>query len=265
MEAWKVILLVAALPLLGGAGLAWMNGEALKAQIDDRIAQQDRVDQAKIQLAKLEQDLRDTQERTRVLQADTQTRQNMLVATNTSISEADLKIKTLSDDIMLANTEIARYEKLKRDVGEIEQIEKNMAMLRESINQVDGDIDNANNLLAVEKAKKEETQADIDRRVTEDKNRKAGIITKDINTVIKAAFNDWGFVTIDAGDADGIVMNATLDITRQGKPICKVLVTDLEPKTCSASIIKSSLQPGQLVQPGDTVSKPGAAAAQGAQ
>lgn len=260
MEAWKVILLVAALPLAGAAGLAWFNGEALRLQIGNREEEQRRVDQAEIQLARLKEELAMAEEQTRTLVADTASRTNELATTNASISEADLKRTTFTDDIKLADAEIELYVQFEKDLGNIETIEKNMAMLKQSIITVDMDISNVSNLLAVADAKKAETQGDIDRRVTENKNRKAGIITQNIDTKVKAAYNDWGFIVIDAGDAAGIVMNSTLDITRAGKPICKVVVTELEPTQCVGNIIKSSLLPGQLVQVGDSVIKVGAAA-----
>ena len=56
MEAWKVILLVAALPLMGAAGLAYMNGQKLKDEIDARIRKEDQVAQAESRKAKLEEE-----------------------------------------------------------------------------------------------------------------------------------------------------------------------------------------------------------------
>ncbi|MFT5465029.1 MAG: hypothetical protein ACI8UO_000115 [Verrucomicrobiales bacterium] len=261
MEAWKVILLVAALPLLGAAGLAYMNGEELKKGIEARELEESRVGTATTNKAKLVKDRDKAKADIATKTGERDEKKGRLDQAKGNISDADLKIKTLNDDIKLADTEIERYTALRIALGQIDEIERKMAGLRTSIESVTKEVSNAGNLLAVARAKKEETQADIDRRVTENKNRKASIITKDIDTQIKAAYNDWGFVVIDAGDADGIVLNATLDIVRQGKPICKVLVTDLEPSQCSANIIRSSLMPGQSVQVGDSVIKAGAAGA----
>lgn len=265
MEAWKVILLVAALPLMGAAGLAYMNGQKLKDEIDARIRKEDQVAQAESRKAKLEAEKAKLEKDISEKRAEKDEKQASLDETNNKISQAKLDIDDLMADIKTADDEITRYTELRIALGEIEEIERKMENLRTSIATVTEDVTNVSNLRMVARAKRDETQSEIDARVTEDKNRKAAIITKDINSRVKAAYNDWGFVVIDAGDADGIVLNATLDIVRQGKPICKVLVTDLEPTQSSANIIRSSLMPGQSVQVGDSVIKAGAGTGTGAE
>jgi len=66
------------------------------------------------------------------------------------------------------------------------------------------------------------------------KYRKTGAIWSDINTKVKSAYNNWGFVVIGAGDANGLVPAATLDVTRQGRPICELLVTEVEVNQATA-------------------------------
>ncbi len=255
MEPWKVLLLVAAIPAGASAVLSFMNGEDLRASIAERELQEGRVERTEENLARKRDELAMVQMETRSLDQDTEAKTTQLASTETQVSEMNLRKQQLSDDIVAANDKIAGFERLKVVGVEIEQIDRQIAEVTQEINMLQDDVGNASNLLAVANAKQEETQREIDRREMEDKNRKAGIITKDLTASVKAAYNDWGFVVITAGDADGLVPSATLDVSRQGKPICKLLVTEIEPTQAVADIIPGSLLPGQVVQVGDTVTK----------
>lgn len=255
MEPWKVLLLVAAIPALASVWLSYDNGNTLKAQIAEREAQEGRVQRTEENLVRKRDELANTQMEIRTLEQDTEAKNTQLAATETQVSEMNLRKQQLTDDISAADDKIASFNQLK-DIGtEIETIDRQIAEVEQESMMLQDDINNASNLLAVANAKQDETQREIDRRESESKNRKAGIMSKDLNSTIKAAYNDWGFVVISAGDADGLVPAATLDVSRGGKPICKLLVTEIEPTQAVADIIPGSLLPGQMVQVGDSVTK----------
>ena len=255
MEPWKVLLLVAAIPAGASVWLSWENGNELKRVTAEREAQAGRVERTQENLARKREDLTNTQTETRTLGQDTEAKTTQLAATDTQISEMNLRKQQLSDTIAAANDRIASFDELKRMGLEIERVGQQIAEVSNENTMLANDVSNMSNLLAVANAKKDETQREIDRRETADKNRRAGLMSDDLETSIKAAYNDWGFVVISAGDVDGLVKNATLDVSRQGKPICKLMVTEIEPTQAVADIIPGSLLPGQMVQVGDMVSK----------
>ena len=56
-----------------------------------------------------------------------------------------------------------------------------------------------------------------------------GIIRGEFATTVKQAFRTTGdFVVINAGNNQGVVNKAQLDVLRRGQPICKLLVTSVE-------------------------------------
>jgi hypothetical protein len=87
------------------------------------------------------------------------------------------------------------------------------------------------------------------------KDQEAGLIRGEFQTTIKKAYNKWGFVIVNGGNDQGVVNRAQLNVYRRGQPICKLLVTSVEPGESAADIIPGSLAPGQTVQVGDTVVK----------
>ncbi len=83
----------------------------------------------------------------------------------------------------------------------------------------------------------------------------AGVIRGEFQSNVKRAFNKWGFVVINGGNDQGVVDRAQLDVYRRGQPICKLLVTSVDPSEAVADIIPGSLAAGQTVQTGDVVVK----------
>jgi hypothetical protein len=255
MEAWKVLLLVAVLPTIASIALSAMNKATLLETIEARSLQADKVEagkkalvKAQEELVKLEADAKSLDQESELMSAD-------LIGTKVSISEQELMIQTLTDEIATADTQIAKFEELKILFEQIDTVQQKIAAANQEIVSLKDNVTTAQNALAAASARKQESEVQIERMDAIAKYRKTGSIWSDINTKVKTAYNGWGFVIIGAGDAQGLVPAATLDVTRQGKPICKLLVTEVEVNQATADIITATLLPGQTVQVGDTVTK----------
>jgi len=255
MEAWKVLLLVAAIPTLLAAVFSYQNYGTLKEKTADRQKQETRVQNTRNQLERAKEELAKSEADTRALDEEAETLRGQLAALKAQVSEQELKIQTLNDDIASADKDIASFDELKRIFVDIDKINMQIATVNEEISTLEGNLTNVENLLAVASAKKREGETQIERMEAISKYRKSGNMWQDVNTKVKAAYNDWGFVIIGAGDVDGLVPAAILDVTRQGRPICKLLVTEVEVDQATADIVKQTLLPGQTVQVGDTVTK----------
>lgn len=255
MDPWKVILIVAILPTLGSITLSVMNRGTLVETLETRNLQQTKVDdgkkaleKAKEELAKLEADAKTLEQEAELMGVD-------LTSMKIAVSEQELMIQSLTDNIATADTRIAKIEEVKTLFGEIDAVSQKIAAANEEIVTLQTNVTKAEESLASANARKQESEIQIERMDAMAKFRKTGSIWSDINTKVKSAYNDWGFVIIGAGDAQGLVPAATLDVTREGKPICKLLVTEVEVNQATADIITATLLPGQTVQVGDTVTK----------
>lgn len=256
MEPWKVLLLVAAVPTLISLGLSFTNQNTLKELIDNRNAQTIRVDNTKSQLGRTKEELDATGKETATLEQESDSLKNQLATTQAQVSEQDLRIKTLNEDIASATKKVASYEGLRAKVGEIEQFEAKLASRKSEVVELEESVTNTKNLLAVNEAKKEQSETSIKRKQAMEDYRRTGQNWATINTSVTAAFNDWGFVVLGAGDDQNISDAAILDVTRDGKPVCKLIVTEVQLSQAIADIVPNSLVPGQQVQIGDKVSKP---------
>lgn len=84
-------------------------------------------------------------------------------------------------------------------------------------------------------------------------SRSDGRSIDSLRTRIRAVYNTWGFVTLTDGDKNGVVLNSTLDVVRDGEVIAKLLVTTVEQQTASADIVPGSMEPGTALMIGDLV------------
>ncbi len=74
-----------------------------------------------------------------------------------------------------------------------------------------------------------------------------------LETGLAAVYQEWGFVTLGAGDLQGVVPGSTLDVIRGGEIIAKLTVTAVESNSAAADIIRSSIDQGVVLRAGDQV------------
>jgi len=124
MEAWKVLLLVAVLPTIASIALSFMNKATLLETIETRSVQETKVaegkealEKAKEELAKMETDARNLEQEAELMGAD-------LIGAKTGITEQELLIQSLTDQIGTADTKIAKFDELKRLFGEIDAVNR---------------------------------------------------------------------------------------------------------------------------------------------
>jgi archaellum component FlaC len=255
MEAWKVLLLVAVLPTIASIVLSASNRATLLEAAATRDREKTKVEDSKKALETAKGELAKLEADTKGLQQDAELMASDLVTGKLGISEQDLMIQTLTDEIATADTQIAKFDELKVLFQQIDSVQQKITAANEEVASLQSDVTRAQTSLDSANARKQESEVQIERMDAIAKYRKTGAIWSDIDTRVKSAYNDWGFVIIGAGDAQGLVPAATLDVTRQGKPICKLLVTEVEVNQATADIIPATLLPGQTVQVGDTVTK----------
>lgn len=74
-----------------------------------------------------------------------------------------------------------------------------------------------------------------------------------LKTSIRSIYSDWGFVTLTSGNNAGVMANSTLNVVRDDKVVAKLLVTAVESKIASATIVPDSLAAGDTLAIGDQV------------
>ena len=106
------------------------------------------------------------------------------------------------------------------------------------------------------------SKATLDKQITELKRidlwQQTGTMAPTFRSRITAVNQDWGFVTIGAGNGSSVVRQAKLDVVRGNSIVGKVIVTNVASGSSAAEIVPGSVAPGDSILPGDQV-KTGAA------
>lgn len=96
-------------------------------------------------------------------------------------------------------------------------------------------------------------QAEAARRSQEFESLSKGESLPTLRTSIRSIYPTWGFVTLNDGNNAGVIASSTLDVVRGGQTIARLLVTAVETRSASASIIPDSIAEDSTLMVGDRV------------
>lgn len=252
---WKVLLVIASVVLGGALYLSYDNMGAVKViatEVDEQKetlkAREDSLAETTAEVAQLEQSILKLQDEAAALQTSK-------IDLDAKLVEGEANQRTLDANLVTAKEDLEKAKTLMGDVVLIEGIQKEMLQIRTQIEESEIELTQLEGAVAaaqVERERLAKVAAELEAlRV----DQQAGVIRGDFQSTIKKAYNQWGFVVVDGGNDQGVVNRAQLDVYRRGQPICRLLVTSVEPNESAADIIAGSLAPGQTVQVGDTVVK----------
>lgn len=143
-------------------------------------------------------------------------------------------------------------EKLK-DVGNIEDLASKLKTRRAELEELTSTIAASEATLAnltAESARLDKVNANYREISSWPASKKSNPALK---TRISSIYSDWGFVTLAAGNAAGVIAGSSLDVVRDGETIAKLVVTAVEAGTASASIVPDSLKADTVLMVGDSV------------
>ena len=221
----------------------------------NRVQKEKEVVALKVDLANTIAELEKEMAATEMLVQETEGLNTKITVAKGKESEYKGQIEVLTTQVTVAAAMLKKGQEFMRQVPDIQARKMQMAQLQNNIQE---------EITAAEKLQKQIVEVNNQRNILQGQagelqaltnDQAAGRIRGPFKSTIRKAFNNWGFVIIGAGDEQGVVNRAQLDVTRRGQPICKLLVTTVEPGECVAEIIPGSMAPGQAIQPGDDVSK----------
>ncbi len=123
--------------------------------------------------------------------------------------------------------------------GEVDELKVKVAELEELKNSLTQKLEAAEANVAAAQKRESDRQAAMMRPGTEGR--------------IMAVNPDWNFVILSIGDRQGVSPNAELIVQRGGAMVGKVKVSTVSPNRSVANIDTATVDPGNLIQPGDTV------------
>ncbi len=249
----KILGIITAFVLAISAFVAMKNNARLK----DEIANKEKEEKA---LAVTRKRLTDAQEKVNALPekfslVENQTAEKLAEEEQLIASTKELKSQIDSKKLEIAANE-QNLEKTRaslNQVGNIEELASKVKNMKVELAELEQTIDSRESQLANltdEKAKAEQSVSSL--RTEVDVRSKGGSLAS-LNTRIKRVYPNWGFVTLVDGYDAGVGTGSELDIVRGGKVIGRLLVTSVERRGASASIIPNSISEDVVLQVGDQV------------
>lgn len=252
---WKVLLVISAVVLAGSGVISWNNQQLLEKTRTERKQTEDHRALVEGDVKKTDAELTTTRADTQKLVAEGQELQVKVDTKKSEVASNDLKITTLTTDSAAKKADLDKAKAFLAEIGDIQKAQEEMTMIRSQIEKAQ--IENAALQENTDKmkAQTERMVGVVAELVALRKDQEEGRIRQPFTSSIKRAYNQWGFVVVTGGNDQGVVRRAQLDVNRRGQPICKLIVTSVEPNESVAEVIPGSMSPGQTIQEGDTVTK----------
>jgi len=252
---WKVLLVISAV-VLGGAGyLAWDNKGSLESKKDELTVAKQTLETRQNSLEETKQEVAALEQSIMMLNDEAEQLQTEKIDLDAKLVDAQANLKQLESRRGDAETELTKAKEMIKEFSDIEAIQRELVQIRTQTEEAEIEVAQLEGAVAAAKVEKERLTKVADELGALRQDQAAGVIRGEFQSSIKRAFNQWGFVVVNGGNDQGVVENAQLDVYRRGQPICKLLVTSVEPSESAADIIPGSLVPGQTVQEGDMVIK----------
>ncbi len=252
---WKVFLVISSVILGGAAYLSYSNMEVVKERIAQVAEQTQLLEARQASLAKTNEEVAQLEQSIQMLKDEAEKLGTEKIDLDAKLVEAQSNEKAQAAKLVTAKEALEEARGLMGNIAKVEALQKEMNQIRAQVEEAEIEVVQMEGAAAAAKV-----EADRLAKVTEElkalrTDQEAGLIRGEFQSEIRNAYNQWGFVVVQGGNDQGVVNRAQMDVYRRGQPICKLLVTSVEPTYSVADIIPGSLAPGQSVQMGDTVVK----------
>ncbi|RYD34054.1 MAG: hypothetical protein EOP86_11895, partial [Verrucomicrobiaceae bacterium] len=252
---WKPLSIVSGIALLAAGGISYVM--VRPAYVSERLQAQYAEKNLK-SAQKLEADAKAAEKKA---EADLKTYQATLTKAQSdkaaAVAEKEAALKVLEEAKAAqdaADKELAAMEEQIKGFGNLETMTTELNSLKaksaEYTNQIEGVKNAISNALA--------HKASTDKLITNAKRielwQRSGSMPDNFTSRVTAVNQEWGFVTLAAGNGSSVVNQAKLDVTRGGSVIGRVVVTHVNPTNSVAEIVPGTVAPGDAILPGDRVS-----------
>ena len=152
-------------------------------------------------------------------------------------------IKTKKSTVAENATKIAANDTLRADLPDPAVLVPEIKATKIKIAQLKSDIESDASKLADLTQRAEGIIAEVARKRSLVESLNLGRSLPSLTTSVNSVFHNWGFVTLNAGNAAGVVPGSALDVLRNGEVVAKLKVTAVEQNRAVADILITDDQP----------------------
>ena len=190
-------------------------------------------------------------------QSEIETEIEQLQSEETAAQKANDDLKSQAEAMtakIAANT--TKLEEIREKVsktGDLKALASRIRVTSAEIEELDQSIAEVEAKLANLAAQNNTAETRIGNAKTKLESYATGQSVASLKTSIRSIYSDWGFVTLASGNNAGVMTNSTLNVVRGDKVVAKLLVTAVESKVASATVVPDSLAAGDALLIGDRV------------
>jgi hypothetical protein len=167
-------------------------------------------------------------------------------ATKSQIETKNAKISSNTQELEETREKLSK-------AGNIADLAGKMETMSEELGELDQSITDNEATLANLTAQNTTTLADATTRKKELDNYSKGESLASLKTRIRSIYPAWGFVTLADGNNGGVLANSILNVVRGDETVARLLVTAVESRSATATIIPDSVGEDVVLMVGDRV------------
>tara|TARA_R110002096_G_scaffold305289_2_gene500161 strand:- start:1966 stop:2979 length:1014 start_codon:yes stop_codon:yes gene_type:complete len=252
---WKVLLVISAVVLAFTAYLSFSNMKEMELKLSQLGEQKGTLEKRLVSLEETNVEVAQLEQSIQTLDDETEALETEKIDLDAKVVEAQSSLKAMEAKLVASQDKLDRAKGTIGDIAKIESLQREMLQIRTQIEEAEIEVTQLEGAVASAQVERDRLEKVAAEMVALRKDQQAGVIRGPFKSTIKHAYNQWGFVVINGGNDQGVVSRAQLNVYRRGQPICKLLVTSVEPGESAADVIPGSLAPGQTIQVGDMVTK----------
>lgn len=250
---WKLLSGLSAVALLVGVWFSYQMRLGLEEELKmgKRAAENYKAVQAEFPKVTAQKDLK-----TKQLQEQEKARDDVKLEVTKTNSDFELKTKEgeiVKQNLEEVNKQLTQLEDQIKKVGDVKKLMTSVQEETEKKKAVDASIANQQQQLALADEKIGKVQAEITRIQDVEKRQRAGVVEPGFTARVAQAFQEFGFVVLNKGNASGMFADAMLDVKRGRSIVAKLKVRDVEQALSVADLVPGSLAPGESIRSGDLV------------
>ncbi len=168
-----------------------------------------------------------------------------------AVLESDIPAK---ESIVSANeSKIAANDDVLKGLPDPDVLVPQITATKNKIAQLKTDIESDESSLADLTQRREEIATQVASKRQRIEYQTTGKSLTSLATSVQSVYRNWGFVTINSGNAHGVVPGSILDVLRNGEVIAKLKVTAVEQNRAAADILPDVLPVTITLRSGDRV------------
>jgi chromosome segregation ATPase len=248
---WKTLSIIAALLLAGAGAVSHLKKQDVAdARKEFEQAKENRgglggkVEEAEKAVKDRQGELAAAEEKS---EADAKTLSDLEEQKASLTSDLDARDTAKAD----AEAALSGMEEKIAVVGKIEELKTIITQLQAEKRGAEAKVANLKSQLSSAISEKNSTDAELNRVKKIELDKASGRMNGSFTTRVGTVDSSWRYITIAAGDGQGVVKDAILDVVRSGDVVGKVKVSNVEPSRSAADVVPGSFVEGSTIRPGD--------------